>query len=265
PDPMGAHTAGLGVVIAAALAAGARGLVITVGGSASTDGGTGALRALGTRFLDDDGAELPYGGAALARLGRIDRSRLLEPPAAGVEILTDVTNPLLGRLGAAHVYGPQKGATTAEIDELDAGLTRLAELLGGEPGAPGAGAAGGTAYGLAAAWGASILPGAHRVAELAGLAATLSGADLVITGEGRFDATSAQGKVVGTVVDYAHAAGDVPVALVAGTVDAPLPPGITTHEDLTRLAGSTAAASTEPERWLEHAGAALAARTTTHP
>jgi glycerate kinase len=259
---MGAHTAGLGTVIAAALAAGARGLVITVGGSASTDGGTGALAALGARFLDETGDELPYGGGALSRIARIDRSRLLPPPTAGVEILTDVTNPLLGRLGAAHVYGPQKGATTQEIVELDAGLARLAQALGGEPAAPGAGAAGGTAYGLAAAWGAAIVPGARRVAELAGLAAVLAGADLVITGEGRFDATSGQGKVVGTVVDYAHAAGDVPVALVAGAVDAPLPRGITAHEDLTRLAGSTAAASTEPEHWLEQAGASLATHTT---
>ncbi|MFI1383372.1 glycerate kinase [Embleya sp. NPDC020886] len=260
PDPLGAHTAGLGVVVGAALRAGVSALVIAVGGSASTDGGTGALAALGARFRDLDGRELPYGGGALARLATIDATRLAAPPPGGVQILTDVTNPLLGPTGAAAVFGPQKGASAEDVAGLDAGLARLAALLAGDPAAPGAGAAGGTAYGFAAAWNASIVPGAVRVAELAGLPAALAGADLVITGEGCFDATSLHGKVVGTVLDLAHHGAGVPVALVAGSVAVPPPPGVVATTDLTRLAGSAAAARTEAAHWLDRAGAALAGR-----
>lgn len=226
PDPMGAHTAGLGVVVGAALRAGVSALVVAVGGSASTDGGAGALAALGACFRDLDGTELPYGGRALAALTAIETTGLATPPPGGVQILTDVINPLLGPNGAAAVFGPQKGASPDDVAALDAGLARLAALLGGNPAAPGAGAAGGTAYGFAAAWNAWIVPGAIRVAELAGLPDALVGADLVITGEGRFDATSTRGKVVGTVLDLAHHGAGVPVALVAGSVAAPLPPGV---------------------------------------
>ncbi|WP_331771236.1 glycerate kinase (plasmid) [Embleya sp. NBC_00888] len=260
PDAMRAHTAGLGTVIAAALGAGVSALVVAVGGSASTDGGTGVLAALGARFRDADGKELPYGGGSLAHLAAIDSTRLATPPPGGVQILTDVTNPLLGRTGAAAVFGPQKGACAREIAELDAGLARLATLLGGAPDAPGAGAAGGTAYGLATAWSAAIVPGAPRVAELAGLPAALADADLVITGEGRFDATSTHGKVVGAVLDLARRGAGVPVALVAGSIAAPLPAGITTSADLTRLAGSATAAQNDAAHWLRLAGATLAGR-----
>ncbi|GCE02446.1 glycerate kinase [Embleya hyalina] len=258
PDPTGAHTAGLGTVAGAALRAGVSALVVAVGGSASTDGGTGALAALGARFHDHDGRELPYGGGPLARIAAIDTSRLAAPPPGGVQILTDVTNPLLGPTGAAAVFGPQKGATPADVAALDAGLARLAALLGGNPTAPGAGAAGGTAYGLAAAWNASIVPGALRVAELAGLPDALVGADLVITGEGRFDATSAQGKVVGTVLDLAHRGAGVPVALIAGSIAAPLPPGVPAATDLTTLSGSPTEARTNPTHWLREAATHLA-------
>ena len=112
--------------------------------------------------------------------------------------LTDVRAPLLGPRGAAAVFGPQKGADAAQIAVLEAGLGRLAAALGGDPGAPGSGAAGGTGYGLAAAWGAQIRPGAAEVGRIVGLDRQLAGADLVLTGEGRYDATSADGKVVGT-------------------------------------------------------------------
>ncbi|MFJ8740743.1 glycerate kinase [Embleya sp. NPDC127516] len=260
PDAMRAHTAGLGTVLAAALGAGVSALVVAVGGSASTDGGTGVLAALGARFHGCDGKELPYGGGSLARLAAIDSTRLATPPPGGVQILTDVTNPLLGPTGAAAVFGPQKGASAREIAELDAGLARLATLLGGTPAAPGAGAAGGTAYGLATAWNAAIVPGAPRVAELAGLPAALADADLVITGEGRFDATSTHGKVVGAVLDLARRGTGVPVALVAGSIAAPLPTGVSTSADLTRLAGSATAAQTDAAHWLRLAGATMAGR-----
>src|SRR6185369_5504660 len=133
--------------------------------------------------------------------------------------------PLCGPRGAAAVFGPQKGASPDDVPALDDGLRRLAGLLGGDPDAPGSGAAGGTGYGLAAAWGARLVPGAATVAEHAGLPAALADADLVITGEGRYDATSLTGKVVGGVLNLAaaRAAGPVPVLLVAGQLGCPPP------------------------------------------
>lgn len=257
PDPMGAHTAGTGELIIRALDAGAARIVITLGGSASTDGGTGALTALGARFADAAGRALPPGGGALGELASAGLSGLRPPPAGGVSCLTDVTAPLLGPDGAAAVYGPQKGATPDQVAVLDAGLAALARLLGGDPAAPGAGAAGGTGYGFAAAWGAAIVPGAAEVARIAGLDAALAAADLVITGEGRYDRTSTTGKVAGTVLAAAAAAA-VPAALVAGSISAELPPGCRPGIALAGLAGSPAAAQADPARWLARAGWLLA-------
>ncbi|MFJ9456440.1 glycerate kinase [Kitasatospora sp. NPDC101447] len=253
PAPLTATTRGTGQVIAAALAAGARRLTVALGGSASTDGGAGLLGALGLRLLDADGNRLPDGGHALTAAVRADRSGLLPPPPDGVRLLTDVTDPLLGPDGAAAVYGPQKGAGPQDVRALEAGLRQLAALLGGDPAAPGAGAAGGTAYGLAAAWGAVTTPGAAAVADLLHLDEALADADLVITGEGRFDATSLRGKAAGEVLYRARRAG-TPAAVVAG--DSAVPAVLT----LTRLAGSAEAACGRPLHWLRRAGALLAAR-----
>jgi glycerate kinase len=151
--PRTAHTRGFGEAVRAALVAGAPRLLLAIGGSASTDGGAGLLRALGARLLDADGAEVPDGGAGLLHLAAVDRAALLPPPPGGVRVLTDVVNPLLGPTGAAAVYGPQKGATPDDVAVLEAGLARLAALLPAEPASPGAGAAGGTGFGLLA-WGA---------------------------------------------------------------------------------------------------------------
>ncbi len=252
-DAGGATTRGLGEVIRSALSSGATDLVIGLGGSASTDGGAGALRALGLRLLDADGDDIPEGGAGLIRLATIDRSELLAPPAR-VTLLTDVTAPLLGPAGAASVFGPQKGATPEDVIALDAGLAHLAEVLGGDPDAPGAGAAGGTAYGFATVWGAEIVPGAARIAELSGLAAAIPSADLVITGEGRFDAQSLGGKVVGGVLALGRDAG-VRVAVIAGQLGAD--PGVWAVS-LSELAGSTEEGLAEPARWLREAGARAA-------
>ena len=263
PDPLGATTRGLGELLAAAVADPAvLRVMLTLGGSATTDGGTGALTALGARFTDADGAPLPPGGGALARLARVDLAGLTPPPAGGVQCLVDVTAPLLGPLGAAGQFGPQKGASPDQVTELDTALARLAELLGGDPEAPGAGAAGGTAFGFAACWGADFVSGADAVAAAAGLAGALSGADLVVTGEGQFDAQSLRGKVVGTLVGRAAAAG-VPVTVVAGRVvaDGDLP--VARALALTDLAGSAAAAMTDPARWLAEAGERLAAEADT--
>jgi glycerate 2-kinase len=259
PDPMGATTRGLGELLAAVVADPAvRRVMLTLGGSATTDGGTGALSALGARFTDADGAELPPGGGALARLADADLTGLTPPPAGGVQCLVDVTAPLLGPLGAAGQFGPQKGADAEQVAALDAALARLAEVIGGNPEAPGAGAAGGTAFGFATCWGAEFVSGADAVAAAAGLDDALRGADLVLTGEGQFDAQSLRGKVVGALVGRAAAAG-VPVTVVAGRVvaDGDLP--VTRAIALTDLAGSAAAAMAEPRRWLTEAGARLAA------
>ncbi len=262
PDPLGAQTTGLGEILGRALDAGAERVLVGLGGSAATDGGTGALAALGARFLDASGRPLPPGGGALAALSRADLTHLRPPPAGRVTCLTDVTAPLLGPRGAAAVFGPQKGADGAQIARLEAGLARLAEVLGGDPAAPGAGAAGGTGYGLATAWGAVLTPGAAELSRLAGLDRALAGADLVITGEGRFDATSLTGKTCGAVIAAAAAAG-VPVALVTGQVSGTAP-GTARVITLTGLAGSTAAALASPRRWLRQAGRQLARDGTRH-
>lgn len=227
-----------------------------LGGSASTDGGTGALAALGARFFDAAGQQLPPGGGGLIALATVDLRGLRAPPGGGVTCLTDVTAPLLGPRGAAAVFGPQKGADGAQIARLEAGLAQLARVLGGDPAAPGAGAAGGTGYGLAAAWGATLTPGAAELGRLAGLGRALARADLVITGEGRFDETSLTGKTSGTVIAAAASAG-VPVAVVAGQVSNGLaaPCAVLT---LAGLAGGTVAAMAGPRRWLRRAGERLA-------
>jgi glycerate kinase len=254
-DPLHAHTAGVGELIAAALDAGAHRVLVGIGGSASTDGGTGALAALGARFRDAAGADLPRGGAALTRLAAADLSGLRPLPPGGVACLSDVRAPLLGPDGAAAVYGPQKGADAAQVALLEAGLAALAAALGGAPGRPGAGAAGGTGYGLSA-WGAELLPGSAEIARIAGLDAALDGAGLVITGEGQYDATSGTGKVAGAVCAAARQAG-VRTAVVAGVVAGDPPPG-TACLALADLAGGRAPAIADPARWLKAAGQQLA-------
>jgi glycerate kinase len=195
-------------------------IVIGVGGSATTDGGAGMARSLGARFTDMAGNPLPPGGGALADLARIDWQR----PAAfeGIElrVATDVTNPLCGPEGAARVYGPQKGATPADVDVLEAALFRYAQVVRRQLGAdvstmPGGGAAGGLAAGLAAFLGASIESGFDLVASVTDLPSRLAAADLVVTGEGSFDTQSLQGKVTGRMVELARASGK-PVVVLAG-------------------------------------------------
>ncbi len=273
-DPMGAHTFGLGETIAEAVRSGCSKVVIALGGSASTDGGTGALRALGARFLDSRGAEISLGGAGVRMVHDVDTSNLLAPPRGGVSLLTDVTAPLVGRDGAAARFGPQKGATPAQVEILDSALRRLSDVVGGNPDEPGAGAAGGTGFGFATLWGGRITPGAATVAALTGLADELANADIVVTGEGRFDATSLSGKVVGHVVD--QAAGKIPVYVVAGVVDQTAlaaihdetahPTRIDAAISLSDLAGSAKEAISSPARWLAVAANQLAAnQSAAHP
>jgi glycerate kinase len=255
-DPLGAQTTGTGELIAHALDAGMRRIVIGLGGSAATDGGTGALTALGARFRDAAGQDLAPGGGALRRLASADLAGLRSPPPGGVTCLTDVRAPLLGPRGAAAVFGPQKGAGTAQIAMLEAGLARLADVLGGDPDAPGAGAAGGTGYGFAAAWGADIAPGAAALCRVVGLDRELRHADLVVTAEGRYDRTSGDGKITGAVLAAAARAG-VRSALVAGAIAADVPAGVTPVA-LDTLAGGAGRSMASPGEWLRAAGRMLA-------
>ncbi len=261
--PLTASTRGLGEAIAAALDAGARQVTIALGGSASTDGGLAALSALGLLQHDAAGDPLPDGGGALAQLATLDPAALRAAPSGGVTLLADTTAVLTGPGGAAAVFAPQKGAIAEQVATLDAGLAHAAAIAGGDEHLlPGAGAAGGTAWGFARYWGARIQSGADTIAVLTGLDSALEGADLVITGEGHFDATSRAGKVVGGVLERASVAG-VSVAIVAGQADAVATQDAEAHGlgrvlTLTELAGSPDAAVNEPERWLQAAATVIA-------
>ena len=220
PAPLTATTYGTGELLRAALDDGARRLVLGVGGSATTDGGTGMASALGARFLDAEGHQLAPGGGALESLHRIDLDGL-DPRLGEVEIVvaSDVDNPLTGERGAAAVYGPQKGASPAEVDQLERGLRRLGELVRATRGTdlaglPGAGAAGGTAGGAVAFLGARIVSGIGLLLDLVSFPAALRGAGLVVTGEGSLDAQSLAGKAPWGVARAAAAAGVPTVALV---------------------------------------------------
>jgi glycerate kinase len=224
PDPLGASTYGTGQLVAAALDEGVDRLVLGIGGSATTDGGTGLASALGARFLDHAGAELRPGGGGLADLAGIDVSGL-DPRLRTVEVVVacDVDNPLTGRTGAAHVYAPQKGATPEQVAVLDAGLVRLAEVLRSDLGVdveqvPGAGAAGGVGAGALAFLGARLTPGIDLLLDLVAFDEALVGADLVVTGEGSVDAQTLSGKAPMGVARRARAAG-LPVLLLAGRAD----------------------------------------------
>lgn len=219
-DPLRTTTAGTGELVAHAAAAGARRIWLTLGGSATVDGGTGAATALGWRFLDREGRPVPPGGAGLERIHAIEPPA--EPLDASVTALCDVDNRLLGPRGAAAVFGPQKGARPADVPRLDAGLANLAERvragLGVDvTGLEGGGAAGGFAAGAVAFMGATLARGIDRILDAVAFVEALDGADWVVTGEGSLDAQSLDGKVVSGVLARARPAG-VPVAAVAGRV-----------------------------------------------
>ncbi|MEP7081778.1 MAG: glycerate kinase [Chloroflexota bacterium] len=263
-----AATRGTGDLLRAALDAGVEQITIGLGGSATNDGGTGLLAALGVTFLDADGAELPPGGAALVRLASIDASAL-DPRVHGVRIVvaSDVTNPLCGPRGASATYGPQKGADPATVEELDGALAAFGRAIEAATGRqvadlPGAGAAGGTTAGLLGYTGAIVRPGAEVVAELVGLGEALVRADLVITGEGRADEQTLHGKAAMGVAALAGAR-QTPVVLLCGA----LGPGAEALETATALTlvqpvadgpQSLEAAMADSPRLLEQAAARLA-------
>ena len=221
-DPRKASTFGFGQLLQAVRSAGAGKVIAGIGGSATNDGGAGMGQALGYRLLDAAGHDLPRGGAALARLDRIDAAGFDRGwQNVSVEVACDVTNPLTGPQGASAVYGPQKGADEAAVRELDAALSRLAEVIERDLGKkvahiPGAGAAGGAGAGLVAFLDARLVPGAPLIVTASGFDEKLPGADLVITGEGRVDSQTAYGKAPGEVAKRAKAA-RIPVLLIAGS------------------------------------------------
>lgn len=214
---LNATSAGTGELIRTAVMRGARRVVLGLGGSACTDGGVGMLTALGARFLDAYGRPLPPGGAALRRLARIDTRDLLRVP---VVVASDVDNPLLGQRGAAQIFGPQKGAGPREVEALEAGLARFSEIARRDLGVDeadrrGAGAAGGVGFAALAFLGATLRPGIEEILEQLDFAQVLSGARLVITGEGSLDEQTLNGKAPIGVAREAWRA-EVPVLAVSG-------------------------------------------------
>lgn len=225
--PLTATSRGTGELVAAALDSGVRRIVLGIGGSACTDGGAGLLQALGARLTDHTGTEIGDGGGALADLAAVDLSTLhLRLREVEVIVACDVDNPLTGPHGAAATYGPQKGATPADITLLDAQLTRLADLVAVETGqdlrdSPGAGAAGGVGFAALAALGATLRPGIELVLDLIDFERHLDGVDLVVVGEGALDEQSLRGKAPLGVTRLARAAGARVVA-VCGVNELPV-------------------------------------------
>lgn len=217
---MAADTRGVGRLILAALDAGARRLVIGLGGSATNDGGAGMLAELGVRFLDETGAPVTTTPEGLQRAASVDASgldaRLAE---VQVRVACDVDNPLLGTRGASAIFGPQKGATPDLVPRLDGILARLVELTGTAAVAatPGAGAAGGLGWALLGYLNAELVPGIRLVCDIIDLAGTIAGADLVLSGEGSIDSQTLSGKTPAGVAALARAHG-VPVVLFGGHV-----------------------------------------------
>ena len=222
-NPLVTTTYGTGELIKAALDSGCRKLIIGIGGSATNDGGAGMAQALGVRFLDNKGNNLPFGGAALANLEHIDIANL-DPGLAGFDVLiaSDVNNPLCGPKGASTVYGPQKGAAPEKVAQLDAALSHYADIVKKDLNidgrdVPGAGAAGGLGMGLMVFLKARISPGIEVVIRATGLVAAMKDTDLVFTAEGRIDFQSAMGKVLQGVGQKAREFG-IPVIALAGEV-----------------------------------------------
>jgi len=246
--------------MAAALGAGVHRLLVCLGGSATNDAGVGMASALGGRFLDATGRAIADGGAALVALARIDVGEVLSAlHAVEVTGVTDVDNPLCGPSGASAVFGPQKGASADDVVLLDRALAHTAAIAARDLGVdrsdePGAGAAGGLGFGLMAFCGARLRPGVEVVMEAVGFSPRLESADLVISGEGSFDAQSLRGKVPAGVLGAARMQG-VPVVILCGVASAEAPGA--TVRSLVDHVGSDAALG-DARRSLESLAATLA-------
>ncbi len=257
-NPLVTTTYGTGQLVRWAIEEGCSKVFVGIGGSATVDGGAGMAAALGVKLLDENGAVIPLGGGGLSRLHRIDLSRRVDLSGIEITVLSDVTNPLLGKNGAARVFAPQKGATPDMVEELERNLARLSEVIKRELGIdvtqiPGAGAAGGLGAGIVAFLNGKIVPGIDAVIDLVGLRDKIRGADLLITGEGSFDSQTTGGKAPLGVARTAREFG-VPSALICGRL------GEESREtakglffavlSLTELAGSQREAILNPKRYL---------------
>lgn len=222
-DPLRASTAGFGQLVRHALEHGARDIFLALGGSATNDGGMGAMRALGARFLDADGRDLLGRGEDLSVLATIDASGLIpEAHEARFTVMCDVTNPLVGRLGATAVFGPQKGGTVETLAQLERGMVGYARIIARQLGVdvasmPGAGAAGGMGAAAAAFLSARLVSGIDCLMDLAHFDELLAECDYCISGEGRADAQSLDGKVLSGVARRCAAAGK-PLIIIAGSL-----------------------------------------------
>lgn len=258
-DPMRTSTRGTGDLILAALEQGIDRLIVGIGGSATNDGGAGMAQALGYRLLDRDGREIGPGGGSLAGLDRIVASGV--DPAisrATIEIASDVANPLCGPDGASRVYGPQKGASPEQVEQLDKNLAHFAEVIRRDLSVvvlelPGGGAAGGLGAGLVAFTGATLRSGIELVMEAVRLRDRLESADLCISGEGALDASTASGKTVSGVACLARSLG-VPTFVLAGTVglgaEAILDQGVNAYFSICPGPASLDQAISRADEWL---------------
>jgi glycerate kinase len=262
-DPLRTSSVGTGELIRAALSHEPRRLIVCLGGTGTNDGGVGMAAALGARFLDAAGKPVPPGGGGLARLARIDVTSMDPRLGRTASIAaTDVDNPLTGPWGASFVFGPQKGASTEDVVRLDRSLAHLAAVVHRDLGidlrdAPGAGAGGGLGFGVMAFLGGRVRSGFQVVSEAVNLERRVAGAQLVITGEGRFDGQSGRGKAPAGVIALAGSAA-VPVILVCGEIVGPVA-GVLEAVSLAERFGPEAAMR-DTQRSLETAAAEVAGR-----
>jgi glycerate 2-kinase len=220
-DPWRASSAGLGQLLRSAAAADPTAILVGLGGTANVDGGAGCVAALGHRLRTADGAPLEVGRDRLDAVAEVELSGAALPP---VELISDVDNPLLGPDGAAHVYGPQKGATAEDVPVLDAAIARFADVVERAAGGtwrhePGAGAAGGLGFALLAVARAEVRPGSRTVGELVGLDQALAAAAVVLTGEGQLDRQTDFGKAPAFVAARAREVGAAVYAVVGRVED----------------------------------------------
>lgn len=260
-DPRRSTTRGTGELILEACRQGAGSVLVCIGGSATTDAGAGMAQALGIRLLDEGGAPIRPGGAALVDLARIDL-RGLDPSVAAATfvVASDVDNPLVGPNGAAAIYGPQKGASPEDVVELDRALRHFAAVVYRDLGMDvrdlrGAGAAGGLGAGLIAFLGAHLRPGVDVVMEALDLPERMQRADLVVTGEGTFDGQSLRGKAPAGVLRLAAEAG-VPAVVLAGSVEVE-PDGVKAFSLVDRFGADVS--MERPQALLEELAAEVAA------
>ncbi len=222
-NPLLTSSFGTGQLIRYALDLGCKKIYMAIGGSATNDGGTGMLRALGAQFLNDNASPLPDGGIHLQSLSQINLNRLDERlSSTQIIVLSDVNNPLCGTNGASAIYGPQKGATPQMVEDLNCALSQLAQIVECQLGkyftnVPGAGAAGGAGSGLMCFLNAQLHSGIESMLKLIGFDAHIQGADLIITGEGKLDEQSAMGKAISGIAACAHKQ-NVPIVAIAGSL-----------------------------------------------